>query len=64
MMNDEINILEVPVDEVGNLLLSTEIFVRVEGRKHRLYQGIDGRYYYYVHNYTAGHVLRALGAAE
>jgi len=56
----EINLLDIPIDEVGNLLQGTEIFVQVEGRKHRLYLGIDGRYYYWVHDGE----IRALGAAE
>lgn len=63
-MINEINLLDVPIDEVGDLLAGTEIFVRVEGRKHRLYLGIDGRYYYWVHGIVTGCELRALGAAE
>lgn len=62
-MNETIRtiILEAPVDEVYVYLKATEIFVRVAGQKHRLYLGLDGRYYYY---WDEGREIRPLGSAE
>jgi hypothetical protein len=58
------DILEAPVDAVYVYLKATEIFVRIGGQKHRLYLGLDGRYYYYWSEGPNGLEVRPLGAAE
>lgn len=62
---NEINIQELPIDVVYSYLEATPIFVQIDGQKHRLYLGPDGRYYYcyWFHEYR-GCEIRPLGSAE